>query len=682
MHKLAAQRLAKRLLLQALKWLEQGLNERAELLFKRILRLDPQAFQAAYQLGLLAEKKSQFALAARYYKQVIVHNRRYAPPYLKLGQLYEGLNDFYPAFIAYGEFLLRTPKEQRGQAYLHFARMLSLLEQDETALSFYLQALEQLPAETSIYFLLAETYQNMGDMDAALDCFMALGKLETASLPLVSFFMGYLLEKNNEYESALKCYDQALSSPNHLTVWRLKRELAYPLIMESREQIEHFEQRLLAALKTFRVWLLKKPLTHQERVTAYLDILQYNIVNIAYHHYNPLPLRREFADLLPDLLPINPSVRYKPRAQSGRFIHVGYICAPKSINLAFAAIGGLFNQLDPTRFRISVFCNSPKIRQVFNPQNKYCFDHPNATYKVLSSNYIEAAKQIQHEELDLLLFTEPNWDAFQYSLASLRLARAQATSWMNPGTSGMPEMDYFFSSELIERKGAESDYSETLVQFKSLPSYMPAYEIPENPVSRSDYGLEEVKHLYACPQNLLKIHPDFDTVISEILRRDPDGHIVLLANKKQARICDFLLKRFQRNLPDVMERIWILPEMPLADFLGLLTISDVLLDPFYYGGGITTYQAIACEVPVITWPAERMVGRITAGFYKKMGVLATIADSPEDYIQKSLKFAMNPDLRADLLAQIRAQNVFDDRTILTEFSNFMENIVSDKRVTD
>lgn len=653
----------------------------AKALYQRILRLDPHAHEAAYQLGLMAEKAGALKQAARYFRRAIVHNRNGGLPYLKLGQLYEYWNDYYKAFMAYGEFLLRTPKHAIGDGYLRFARMLTLLEQDDMALPYYLKSLEVLPADATTYFLLAETLQSRGDLEGALECFMALGKINPLALPLISFFMGYLLEKNGEYQAALKCYDEALAHPGPLQIWKLKRDLAYPLIMESREQIEQFEYKLKQALIQFRFSLLKQPLSHHDQNHYYFSMLQLNIVHIAYHHYNPLPLRREFAELLPQFLPPVHLPAWQPRSKAGRLIHLGLIAAPKSLNMAFAYAGALFNELDPARFRISVFCHSPKVSQIFNPQNRYCFNHPNAGYRIVSRDYAEAAQQIRAEELDLLMFTEPSWDAFQYSLSALRLARAQGTSWMNPGTTGMPEMDYFFSSELMERPGAESDYSETLVKFKTLPSHLPLYPFPEDPVSRSDYGLEQVKRLYSCPQTLLKFHPDFDGVVAEILRRDPEGHLALLATKQQQQLCDVLLKRFQKTIPDVMARIWVLPEMPVPDFLGLLRVSDVVLDPLYYGGGTTSYQAMAYGVPIITLPTDRMVGRITAALYQKMGLTDTIAKDIPDYIEKALRYAMNPELRATLVEGTRAQSIlFEDRAIIAEFSAFMEDVVAGRRV--
>ena len=55
-------------------------------------------------------------------------------------------------------------------------------------------------------------------------------------------------------------------------------------------------------------------------------------------------------------------------------------------------------------------------------------------------------------------------DDMPIKLASLRLAPAQATSWGHPTTSGLPSIDYFLSSELMEPPNADEHYTERLIR--------------------------------------------------------------------------------------------------------------------------------------------------------------------------------------------------------------------------
>ena len=61
---------------------------------------------------------------------------------------------------------------------------------------------------------------------------------------------------------------------------------------------------------------------------------------------------------------------------------------------------------------------------------------------------------------------------------------------------------------------------------------------PERPsitVQREDFGLtSKHQHLYLCAQNLRKFHPDFDALLSGILRRDPNGVLVIPGDTQPA----------------------------------------------------------------------------------------------------------------------------------------------------
>ena len=65
-----------------------------------------------------------------------------------------------------------------------------------------------------------------------------------------------------------------------------------------------------------------------------------------------------------------------------------------------------------------------------------------------------------------MFYADLGMDIRTYFLAFARLAPVQCVTWGHPDTTGIPNMDYFISSDLIEADGAEKHYSETL--YKSL----------------------------------------------------------------------------------------------------------------------------------------------------------------------------------------------------------------------
>ena len=78
---------------------------------------------------------------------------------------------------------------------------------------------------------------------------------------------------------------------------------------------------------------------------------------------------------------------------------------------------------------------------------------------------------------------------------------------------------------------------------------------------------------------------------------------------------------------------------------------DVALDPFPYGGGTTTCDALWMGVPVVTLAGRTAVGRAGVSILSNLGLPELIAQTPEQYLSSAR------DLAADLprLAQLRRE---------------------------
>ena len=92
--------------------------------------------------------------------------------------------------------------------------------------------------------------------------------------------------------------------------------------------------------------------------------------------------------------------------------------------------------------------------------------------------------------------------------------------------SGLPSIDYFISSEALETEGCDSYYTEQLTRFKSLSNYYYRPSVPSRP--RSYFGIPEDRNGYGIPQSLFKFLPEWDHVLGDILRNDPNGLICIL----------------------------------------------------------------------------------------------------------------------------------------------------------
>lgn len=105
---------------------------------------------------------------------------------------------------------------------------------------------------------------------------------------------------------------------------------------------------------------------------------------------------------------------------------------------------------------------------------------------------------------------------------------------------------------------------------------------PDPTARRRAFGVDAQTPIYLCVQNLRKLHPDFDDVLSALLARDPRGRVVLVADE-QSGITDTLMGRLRESLGPNIRRVGVVPRQERAGYLRLVSCADVLLDTLHYG---------------------------------------------------------------------------------------------------
>ena len=86
-------------------------------------------------------------------------------------------------------------------------------------------------------------------------------------------------------------------------------------------------------------------------------------------------------------------------------------------------------------------------------------------------------------------------------------------------------------------------------------------------------------------------------------------------------------------------RIKFFKVLSLYEYLNLINISDIVLDTYPFGGCNSSLEAFYLDKPVVSWPTNKINGRFTYGFYKKMDINECIAKNKEDYINKCVKLS-------------------------------------------
>lgn len=285
-------------------------------------------------------------------------------------------------------------------------------------------------------------------------------------------------------------------------------------------------------------------------------------------------------------------------------------------------------------------------------------------FVVLPDSIERAALTIRSHALAAIYHWEIGTDSWSYYLPLLRLAPLQLTSFGVQDTSGMPNIDVYLSSELLEPPDAQNQYSEQLVRMACLPAFVRPQPLPRIPVGRERFGLSPAHHVYLCPQRVAKLHPDFDAAMAQILRTDPDGVIVLPAGRV-ASIADRLMDRIGKRYPDIAPRVRFLREPRGDEYYSLILAADVVLDTWHYGGVNTVYDSFAMGKIVMTLPGPFQRSRYARGCYERMGFHDPVAASPEHYVDVACRIAQDWDYRWYLEEKLRERRsvLFEDAAV-------------------
>jgi predicted O-linked N-acetylglucosamine transferase (SPINDLY family) len=260
-------------------------------------------------------------------------------------------------------------------------------------------------------------------------------------------------------------------------------------------------------------------------------------------------------------------------------------------------------------------------------------------------------------------------------MAGLRLAPVQCVAWGHPVTTGLPTVDYFLSSELMEPENAQEHYSEKLIRLPNIGVSYPKPYIPPVIKTRSDFQLPDDAIIYLCCQAPFKYLPQYDFIFAEIACRLPQAKFLFLRGTS----LELRLKRTFDAIGLNSEDYCIFLSIPeRLDYLMINLLSDVYLDTFTWSGGNTTLEAIACNLPIVTCPGEFMRGRHSDSFLKMLGVTDTIAENEAEYIEIAIKLGQDRTWR-DTVAEKMSRNhtrLFDDKTCVVGLEAFYKDVCS------
>lgn len=228
------------------------------------------------------------------------------------------------------------------------------------------------------------------------------------------------------------------------------------------------------------------------------------------------------------------------------------------------------------------------------------------------------------------------------------------------GTTGLPAMDYRITDTWMDPEGlTEKHHTETLLRIEGgSVGYMPHWTSPE---VNTLPALTKGHVTFGSLNKLKKLNLPVVKLWSRILHQVPGSRLLLKTKQLADPMSAGRVLGWFEAQGIAAQRIELQP----ATHNHLLSYHDIdiALDPFPFGGGATSCDALWMGVPVITNPGTRSASRLTHCILNSIGRPQWSVPDHEAYVAAAV--AMTQDLQAlnatrqALRAQMQASPMMD-----------------------
>jgi protein O-GlcNAc transferase len=731
----------------ASQYYQQGDLQQAESIYKKILKSYPYNFHVLNFLGNVLQEQRRVDEAVECYQKAIKLNRTFAGSYFHLGSVFEKSGEFKKAIHYYQEAIKYNPMfdgsynnlgnvfRKIGQedeaipyfekaieinpnfwgAYYNLGEVLQNKGQPNKAIPLFQKTLQMNPQHIASLNNLGNCLKDKGAIDEAIVCYQKA--IQQQPDHAISYYnLGVALEKISDYLGALSCLRTAIQlNPDYVearlnlgnvlyelgrqeeSIIELDRAVArephnfrarlaqcicqLPIIYSGTMSIQTYRNRYYEHLVRLTDMMSSKSLQDLKTATEAVGSMQ--PFYLTYQGMNDRELQRLYGSLITRIM----SARYPhfaehpsmPPHSFGEPIRVGIVSGYFHLHSNWKIpIKGWVENIDKRKFSLYGYYTGEK-NDIATDDAKKSFTR---FIKGLSS-FDELCKTIKEDNLHVLIYPEIGMDPTTVKLASLRLAPIQCSSWGHPDTSGLPTIDYFMSSDLMEPPDADEHYTEKLVRLPNLSIYYTPFRFRPATISRATFGFDEKTVIYLCCQSLFKYLPQYDEIYPRIAKETGHCRFLFLSHKRDLITDQFRLRihnAFRKLGMKADDYIFFLPRLDESEYNAVNCMSDVYLDSIGWSGCNSTFEALYHNLPIVTLPGKMMRGRHSSAILSMMGITETIASRLDEYIEIAVRLGTDLEWRKQTSDKIAANKnlVYQDKTCITALEDFLERVVQEK----
>ncbi len=331
-----------------------------------------------------------------------------------------------------------------------------------------------------------------------------------------------------------------------------------------------------------------------------------------------------------------------------------------------------FRELDRAHFSVHIFTVD-----LCSDESELYFRSMVDELTLLPQNVWACVEKIRFERMDMIIFTTnlTQGTGFSATLAAHRMAPAQIVETCCPVTTGLKNIDYYFSGSFTEPPDAAESYSEKLIMLEGPAQ---AYHLfPENPVlqdgekwDREALGIPEDAVVFISGANANKIIPELRLLWARILAAVPGSYMILYPFNKNWQT-EYPVSPFMRSLLGfgdqcgVDGRRWKVLMEPFEsreELLSMISNADVYLDSIRHSGAVSMLDPLLVGLPPVVIEGCFGRGRQASAILRSLGLNDYVCQTDDDYFNLAVRLGRNLKDRQAYAALVR-ERMADDPEI-------------------
>lgn len=281
----------------------------------------------------------------------------------------------------------------------------------------------------------------------------------------------------------------------------------------------------------------------------------------------------------------------------------------------------------------------------------------------------ELAEMIRADGIDILVDLSLHMSGHRLLTFARKPAPVQVTYLGYCASTGLEAMDYRLSDPHLDPP--ETDLSVYAEQTLRLPeSYWCYRSAGPTPDPAPPPCVAAGYITFGCLNNFAKVSPGALDLWAEILAAVPKSRMII--HSYPGSHLEGVRSRFAAAGVDG-DRLEFLAKQPWPDYVQTHARIDIALDPFPYGGGITTCDALWMGVPVVTLIGQTAVGRGGKSILSNIGLPEFAARRPRQYVQTAVTLARSPERLSELRKTLRPRMLTSPLMNARRFARNIEN---------